>query len=50
MFTCAKILIVFIKGLVGVAVISLITKWSPIYERSIFMMVGHSGTDTIIFN
>ncbi|CAB3996566.1 vesicular glutamate transporter 3 isoform X2 [Paramuricea clavata] len=30
-------------GLVSVAGISLITKWSPIYERSIFLMVGHSG-------
>ncbi|CAB3996565.1 vesicular glutamate transporter 2-like [Paramuricea clavata] len=39
-------------GLVGVSGISLISKWSPIYERSIFLMVGHSGVlwGTVVAN
>ena len=31
------------KGLVAVSGVSLISKWAPIYERSIFLTVGVSG-------
>ena len=33
----------FIKGLVAVSGVSLVSKWAPIYERSIFLTVGMSG-------
>ena len=32
-----------IKGLVAVSAVSLVSKWAPIYERSIFLMVARSG-------
>ena len=37
------IIVCLTKGLVAVSGVSLISKWAPIYERSIFLTVGVSG-------